>query len=120
MQTLTRITNLSLTVAAGLPLVWLACFYWLVLRTRNLVGHLPYYSHPDPKDTGLDVHYSIIMYSMLAFPLIGLAASLVGFAAKRRSDCIPLWLVVAPFLVAVATIVYINVEPGHFVVWLVD
>lgn len=91
-----------------------------MLRTRFLVGHWPYYSHPDPKDTGLDLHYSIVLWSMLALPVVGLAASLVGFVARRRSSGIPLWLVVAPFLVAVTTIVYLNVEPRHFVGWLLD
>lgn len=120
MLTLTRITNWSLTATAVLPVVWLACFYWLILRTRFLVGHWPYYSHPDPKDTGFDLHYSIVIWSMMAFPVVGLVASLVGYAARRRSGGIPMWIVVAPFLVAVATIVFLNVEPKHFVIWLLD
>ncbi len=120
MHSLTRITNWSLTVTAALPVAWLAGFYWLVLRTRSLVGHWPYYSHPDPKDTGFDLHYSIVMWGLLAFPVAGLAASLIGFALRRRTGGIPWWLVAAPLLLTVTTIVYLNIEPKHFVVWLLD
>jgi hypothetical protein len=115
-----RIKNRLLAAAVAYPLVWLACFYLLVVRTRFAVGHWPYYAHPDPKDTGFDIHYSLLMWGMIALPVIGLAASSFGLFSRLRLRDVSWWLVVAPFLVAVATIVYLNLEPGDFIGWFMD
>ena len=109
-----------LAAAVAYPFFWLAGFYCLVLRTRLAVGHWPYYAHPDPKDTGFDTHYSIVGFGLLAVPILGLAASSLGWISRLRLRDVPWWLVVAPFLVAVATIVYLNLEPGDFIGWFID
>ncbi len=115
-----RIKIRLLTAAVAYPFLWLACFYWLVLRTRFAVGHWPYYAHPDPKDTGFDFHYSVVAFGLLAMPVLGLAASALGLFSRLRLQDVPWWLVVAPFLIAVAVIVYLNVEPGDFIGWFLD
>lgn len=109
-----------LAAAVAFPFLWLACFYWLVLRTRLAVGHWPYYAHPDPKDTGFDFHYSVVRFGLLAIPFFGLAASSLGLFSWLRLRDVPGWLVVAPLLAAAATIVYLNIEPGDFIGWFMD
>jgi hypothetical protein len=109
-----------LLVATAFPIAWLACFYSLVVRTRLAVGHWPYYAHPDPKDTGFDIHYAVVMVGLLAIPFLGLAASSLGLFSRLRLRDVPRWLVVAPILVAVVTIVYLNLEPGDFIGWFLD
>lgn len=115
-----RITSWLLATAGAYPLIWLACFYGLVLRTRFAVGHWPYYAHPDPKDTGFDLHYSLLMWGMFALPFIALVATAFGLFSKLRSREVSWWLVVAPFLAAFGTIVYLKVEPGDFIGWFLD
>lgn len=109
-----------LTAAVAYPVVWLAIFYSLVLRTRIAVGHWPYYAHPDPKDTGFDIHYFVVGLGLVTIPFFGLVASSLGLFTRLRFRDVPWWLVVAPFLVAVATIVYLNVEPRDFIGWYMD
>ena len=116
----TRLTKGLLWAGTMVPIVWLVCFYWLVLRTRELVGHWPYYAHPDPKDTGFDTHHILVLWGMLGFPVFGLAMSIFGFVMRRKSHAIPWWLVGAPFAMALAVVIYLNVEPRHFVEWLLD
>ena len=120
MQQYARIKSRLLTAAVAYPFVWLACFYLLVLRTRIAVGHWPYYAHPDPKDTGFDIHYFVVGLGLVVMPVLGLAASSLGLFTRLRLRDVPWWLVVAPFLVAVATIVYLNIEPGDFIGWYMD
>lgn len=115
-----RIKTRLLAAAVAYPFLWLACFYWLVLRTRFAVGHWPYYAHPDPKDTGFDFHYSVVAFGLLAMPILGLVASSLGLFSRLRLLDVQWWLVVSPFLMAVATIVYLNVEPGDFIGWFLD
>ena len=120
MQQYARIKTRLLAAAVAYPVVCLACFYLLVLRTRLAVGHWPYYAHPDPKDTGFDIHYFVVGVGLLTMPVFGFAASSLGLFTRLRFRDVPWWLVVAPFLVAVATIVYLNVEPGDFIGWYMD
>jgi len=115
-----RIKSRLLAAAVAYPFVWLACFYLLVLRTRLAVGHWPYYAHPDPKDTGFDIHYFVVGLGLVVMPVLGLAASSLGLFTRLRLRDVPWWLVVAPFLVAVAMIVYLNNEPGDFIGWYMD
>lgn len=115
-----RIKSRVLAIAAAYPFVWLACFYLLVLRTRFAVGHWPHHAHPDPKHTGLDIHYSLLVWGMLALPFIGLGASSFGLWCKLRTRDISWPLVLGPALSVVATVVYLSVDPGKFWDWFLD
>ncbi len=115
-----RIKSRLLAAAVAFPLLWLAFFYWLVLRTRLAVGHWPYCAHPDPKDTGFHIHNLLLMWGLLAFPVVGLAASTFGVLSRQRFRDVPWWLVIAPLLVAAATILFLNIEPRNFIGWFMD
>jgi hypothetical protein len=120
MQQYARIKTRLLTAAVVFPVVWLAFFYLLVLRTRLAVGHWPYYGHPDPKDTGFDIHYFAVGLGLVAIPVFGLVASALGLFTWLRFRDVPWRLVLASFLVAVATILYLKTEPGDFIGWYMD
>lgn len=49
-----------------LPSLWFALFGTLVLRAVLLMGHLPTYGNPDPKDLGFPPHLTATLIAFLA------------------------------------------------------
>lgn len=112
--------RLLLGLATVYPAMWVAALYALAWRTEALVGHWPTYGRPDPKDTGFDVHYGLVVGGMLAVPAVGLLGSGLGVAWKTvRRDIGWCWAV-APGLAAVATIVGLRWLDPALLDWLLD
>lgn len=120
MQQYSRIKTRLLYAAVAYPVVFLVLFYLLVLRTRLAVGHWPYLAHPDSSNTPYGIHYFIVGVGLVTVPVFGFAASTLGLFTRLRFRDVPWWLVVAPLLVAVATIVWLRIEPGDFIGWYMD
>jgi hypothetical protein len=68
--------TVCLAAALALPLTFPIALYSFALRARLALGYWPSPYHPDPKDLGFDIHYLVVIGSimvMLLSPLVLLA-----------------------------------------------
>jgi hypothetical protein len=103
-------------------LTQIVLFYGFVLRARLALGRWPVYSHPDPKDLGFPIFYTIVMLGGFVTFLTPLFAALLLAVAK--------WLGVPRHHLVVSAVIFgacylsgvvlCAVDPGKFGDWFLD
>ena len=101
-----KLDNLAEKLVSFSTIIWMFLFFLFVFRVRSIVGHWPYYAHPDPKNVGLDVHYFFI--------LIGSYLLFLLMAAKLASSFFKSWTLFKAILYIVPIGIIALVISGEF------
>lgn len=99
-------------------MAWLWSF---VLRAYLQLGRWPAPYRPDPKSLGFDVHYLVVTFGLITFPVVSLACVAGIIIARRCWRGFPMWRMLA-FAVGCAALAFTlaRTDPGSFVEWFFD
>jgi hypothetical protein len=108
---------------AALPALWLTLLALFTLAVTVQQGHVPFYGHPDPKDTGplLLLYYPVLL--LLPFVLASLPVSflLTLLTFWARFPLAPRWGATILYLLGlVLFLLLIPGDPAGLVEWLLD
>jgi heme/copper-type cytochrome/quinol oxidase subunit 1 len=117
----TRTKQRILNSLAAVPVLWLALLYLLVVRARLQFGHWPSDSDGMAKYTGFSGHRDLIIYSLYVSSLAVIGAFIWAIALRRKDSAFPIWksLAVVALSAAVVTLL-VAIDPGGFIIWVVD
>lgn len=108
-------------VLAVYPLWWLAMFYLFVLRARWQLGYWPSPYHPDPKELGFTLHYSLVLLSSVALVPVVAGAALLLVIGKARGALVRAWPPALLLLCSTTLLVLlVRVDLGRFLNWFGD
>lgn len=116
-----RVVAIVALALAAYPLWWLAMFYLFVLRARWHLGYWPAPYHPDPKELGFTLHYSLVLLSSMALLPVAAGAALLLAVGKVRGALVRAWPPALLLLCSTTLLVLlVRVDPGRFLNWFGD
>ncbi|WP_106523878.1 hypothetical protein [Taibaiella chishuiensis] len=104
-----------------LPISWLVIFGFFIFRAYRRLGYFPKYNHPDPKDLGMPINYSIVfwgLYIVIFSAIFWLITTLgVGVVNKKKINAARGGLYILFYLIIVFLL---RSETLGFGEWLLD
>ncbi len=108
---------------AFVPFGWLSLFGVFVVRARLALGYWPTPYHPDPKQVGLDLHYTALVLGMpamfAAIACLGVLA-LASWRHRRERDGRPALALLVGLVNLALTIAIARWDPHGLFTWLGD
>jgi len=121
LERVTRPFPLVALFFAAFPVLLLVEFFNYVVRARLYLGHWPFYNNPDPKQLGWWLQHSLLQLGFVGFPVVALAAAVLGIVGRARSREFPIWTIIATVVAASAILIaFARIDPGGFVAWFWD